>query len=51
MTEIETKSKEYCKEAIEDKREKLKKLILDDNSKLVSREELVYRLEDLGIEV
>lgn len=51
MTEIETKSKEYWREVIEEKREKLRELILDNSGELVSREELVDRLEDRDIEV
>lgn len=51
MTEIETKTKEYWKEVIEERRDKLRELVLDDEGRVVSREEFVSKLADHDIEV
>jgi hypothetical protein len=51
MRELSPNSEEEWYDIIKEKRERLRDLILDEDGRLISREELIERLVDIGVEV
>lgn len=51
MKEIEPKSEEEWYQILKNKRQKLRELVLNEDSDLVSRDTLIKRLDNIGIEV
>lgn len=51
MEDIKPKSEEEWYQILKDKRQKLRELVLNEDSDLVSRDTLIKRLNDIGIDV
>lgn len=51
MSELNPNSEEEWYDIMKEKRKRLRDLVLDEDNQLVSREELIERLADIGVEV